>query len=371
MELSLKEFEDMNLYSNRSMERIISSIVNESSNAALVNMFEDSVILLDHENGTFYTADYNFNAEDLTLKLENFEEVFLSKEEDSFKGKVKNFFEDENSSVTELSEAYREDVIGQETFLNELINESLSVKDFDSIVNYQELAEANDDISIKNEDFFKAYTERLETHPLTEAKFFNFETPVVVSLMETETIKLINSSIVEKASALWKKKDFKEAFVEAATVFVEDVEEGKEKLQELFETFPQVFFLDVADRSALFGKMIIGSELRENLKDVQKGLGILFEDEDITTIRDHYLSEAEDEETPEEKDDEEKDDEPAAELTPEDIKKLVGELKKVSEKLEDEKLKEKMDEIISKFDGSMEEGTRPDLVKEAIYLLSI
>ena len=79
LEMSLKEFEDMNLYSNKSMERIISSIINETSNAALVNMFEDSVILLDHDNGTFYTADYKFEAETLTLKLENFEEIFLTK----------------------------------------------------------------------------------------------------------------------------------------------------------------------------------------------------------------------------------------------------------------------------------------------------
>ena len=68
-EMSLREFEDMNLYSNKSMERIISSIVNESSNAALVNMYEDSVILLDHEEGTFYTADYKFEPKTLTLVI--------------------------------------------------------------------------------------------------------------------------------------------------------------------------------------------------------------------------------------------------------------------------------------------------------------
>ncbi len=379
LEMTLKEFEDINLYSNKSMERIISSIINESSNAALVNMFEDSVILLDHENGSFYTADYTFEAETLTLKLENFEEINLSKEEDNFKNKVKNFFEDETVSVNELSEAYKEDVIGQESFLNELINEALSVKDFDSIVDYSQLSEANEDISIKNEDFFKEYVERLETHPLNEIKYINFESPVVVSLLESEKIKLINSTVVEKAAALWKNKKFKEAFVKASTTFVENVEEGKEELQTLFEEYPQIFFLDNADRNALFGKMIIGSDLRESLKDLQKGMNILFEDEDINSIRDTYLSEIEGDEeeeaseTPEEEEAEkkEKEEKPAKELTPEQIKKISEELKKVSEKIEDEKLKEKMDELIGKLDGSLEEGTRPDLIKEAIYLLSL
>ena len=375
LEMSLREFEDMNLYSNKSMEKIISSIVNESSNAALVNMYEDSVILLDHENGSFYTADYNFEPKTLTLVMENFEEIFLTKEEIGFKDSVKNFFEDENASVDELTESYKENVLEQETFINELISEALAVKNFEDIVDYSQLAEANDSVSIKNEDFFKAYQERLETHPLNEVKFFNFESKVVVSLLENEKVKLVNSTIVEKASDLWKRAEFKEGFIEASLLFIEDVEAGKEKFVALFEEYPQVFFLDGADRKAMFGKAIISnSDLRESLKDLSKGMEILFEDEDIEAIRSNYLLEAEgeEEETPAEEPAEgEKDEEPAEELTPEQIKKISGELKKLAEKMEDEKLKEKLDGIIAKLDGSMEEGTRPELIKDAVYLLSI
>ena len=382
LEMSLREFEDMNLYSNKSMERIISSIINETSNAALVNMFEDSVILLDHDNGTFYTSDYQFDPKTLTLTLENFEEVILNKEEDEFKDSVKNFFEDEDASVEDLTESYKEKVIEQEAFINELINESLSVKNFEDIIDYKELAEANDNVSIKNEDFFKAYAERLETNPLTEVKYINFEDKVVVSLLESEPVKLVNSSIVEKAAMLWKRSEFKNSFVEAASVFVEDVEEGKDLFLSLFEEYPQVFFLDKADRKAMFGKAIISNtDLRESLQELLKGMDILFEDEDIDNLREAYLAEVEEEgspeeeakETPEEEaaEKEEEEKEPAKELTPEEIKKISGELKKVAEKVEDEKLKEKLDDLIGKLDGSMEEGTRPDLVKEAIYLLSI
>ena len=133
-----------------------------------------------------------------------------------------------------------------------------------------------------------------------------------------------------------------------------------------------------ADRNALFGKAIItDAELRESLKDLSKGLNVLFEDEEIVTVRDAYLAEMEDEEEAAggEEDAEGKEDgadeEPAKELDPAEIKKISGELKKVAEKVEDEKLKEKLDGIIGKLDGSIEEGTRPELVKEAIYLLSI
>lgn len=378
LEMSLREFEDMNLYSNKSMEKIISSIVNESSNAALVNMFDDSLVLLDHDNGTFYTSDYSFDPKTLTLVLENFEEVLLTKEESSFKDSVKNFFEDENASVDELSESYKEDVLGQEAFINELINEALAIKNFEDMVDYSELAEANDNLSIKNEDFFKAYSERLETHPVNEVKFINFEDKVVVSLLESEKIKLINSTIAEKANDLWKNVEFKEGFVEAALLFIEDVEVGKEKFVALFEEYPQVFFLDGADRKAMFGKAIISeATLRESLKDLSKGFEILFEDEDIATVRETYLSEAEGdteeeaEETPEEEDKEKEEDEEAKELTPEQIESISGELKKLAEKLEDEKLKEKLDKLIAKLDGSVDEGTRPDLIKDAVYLLSI
>lgn len=381
LEMSLREFEDMNLYSNKSMEKIVSSIINESSNAALVNMFEDSVVLLDHDSGTFYTSDYQFDPKTLTLTLENFEEIFLTKEEDNFKSTVKNFFEDEDASIDELTESYKENVIEQEAFINELINETLSVKNFEDTIDYSVLAEANTG-ELKNQEFFKSYVERLETHPLSEVKYINFSDKVVVSLLESENVKLINSSVIDKASTLWKRTEFKDAFVAAATIFVEDVEEGKEKFVDLFEEYPQVFFLDKADRKAMFGKAIISStELRENLQDLLKGIDILFEDEDIEELKESYLSEMEGEEgspeeekkeTPEEEAAEkEEEEEPAKELAPEDIKKISGGLKKVAEKVEDEKLKEKLDELIAKLDGSMEEGTRPELIKEAIYLLNI
>lgn len=370
LNITIKEFEELNLFSNRNIEKVISSVVNESSNAALVSIFEDSVVLLDHDNGQFYMADYSFDSKDLVVTLENFNPIELEKEENDFKGTASAFFESEDFDVESLTEAYKESVIGQEKFVNDVISEALSTKDFDGIIDYKELAEANEDSDLKNEPFFKAYQERLNTNPLTESKYFNWEDKVIVSLVETEQSSLINSSAADKANDLWKISSFKIAFNEAAVVCLEDVEAGKEKLVALLEEYPQVLLLDKADRKVMFGKSIIANkDLRESMKDLQDGLAIMFEDEDITNLRLDYIAESDDsEETDEET---ETDDKPAKELTSDQIKSIGSELKKVAEKVEDEDLKEKLDKIISKLDESINEGTRPDLIKEAVQLLSL
>lgn len=377
LQMTIREFEEVNLFSNKNIERMASTIVNESSNAVLVSMFEDNVILLDHEKGQFYMAEYTFDNKKATFVFENFQPIDLEKENDTFTESVSNFFDDEDASITSLTESYKKSVMGQDQVIREIINEAIATKDFDEVIDYSEVADLNEDVSIKDKPYFKKYAERLITHPINEARYFNWESPVVVSLMETEKKKLINSTVVEKAAELWKRESFKKMFTEAAETFIEDVEEGKEMFIELFEEFPQLFFLDSADRKTLFGKSIISSSvLREELNDLQKGLEILFEDEEISEMRDEYLSEADDDEEEEtddedeDEEDEEEDEEPE-ELTPEQISEIVNELKKLAEKIEDEKLKEKMDDIIAKLDTSVEEGTRPALVKDAIYLLSI
>lgn len=377
LQMTIKEFEELNLFSNRNVEKVAASVINESSNAALVSMFEDSVILLDHEEGQFYAADYKFDGKKLQLTLENFQPIELEKEDLDFKGTVANFFESDDSSIGELAASYRESVLEQERFVNDLVSEALSTKDFENILNYKELAEANREVSIADKEFFKKYVNRLETHPLTEAKFFNWKDKVVVSLVETEKVNLINSSAAEKATNLWKREKFKQLFGEAVKTFVEDVEEGEEKIAQLFEEYPTIFVLDDAERNTLFGKAIIANpELREHLNDLKKGLELVLEDEEMVSMKESYLSEMEDEEVEEteeegDEDDEEDEDEPAAELDAEELESIADELKKVAEKLEDEKLKEKLDGIIEKLSGSIEEGTRPALVKEAISLLTL
>ena len=73
--MNVKEFEDLVLHSNKNIEKIATAVVNESSNAAFVAMYDDSVVLLDHVNGIFYSADYIFEDDNLSIKFSTFEEI--------------------------------------------------------------------------------------------------------------------------------------------------------------------------------------------------------------------------------------------------------------------------------------------------------
>ena len=380
MEWTLREFENLNLYSNDSLQKIITSVVNSSSNAVLVNMFEDSLILLDHDEGQFYVADYNFDAKSLRLKIENFEPVELKQETDNFKEKVMDFFEDEDASVTELAENYKEEVIGQERYISNLINEAMGTKDFSDVIDWKKVKDAidQDDVEeLRKNKFFESYEKRLETHPLTEVKLFDWENPINVSLVDTEPKKLVNKTAVEKANDLWKKAEFKEAFKESASVLLEDVEEGAEKFKALLEDYPQVFYLDSADRKTLFGKTILSLEdVKDEMSILIKGLDLLFEKFDLAEMRDEYLAEADDndeeyeDDGKEDKEKEDKEDE-APEGGSGDYKKMAKMLKQVAKDTEDEKAKEKLEKVIAYFDKMMEEGTRPDVVKEAVSILTL
>jgi hypothetical protein len=392
MEFKLKDFESINLFSNKNLEKVMASVVNKSSNAVLVNMFEDSVILLDHTTGEFYAADYEFDQKNLTIKLDNFEPIELIKEEDDFRDKLVEFFdEDEEISTYELTDVYRDEVLGQERFIDELIHDSMMTKDFANLTDWSKIKEVKEDVEVEDEKFFKLYQKRLETHPLMEVKLFDWENPVFVSLTETENKKLVNNTAIERANELWKKPEFKEAFYDAASIFIEDVEEGTEALKEVFGTYPQIFYLSNADRKALLGKTIIANnQLKEDMDLLLKGIGILFEKFDLSEMRKEYLEEnyyaEEDEEEMEEPPEEEKGEvpekekkekkpkeekEPAPELSVAELDKLCNEIKKLADKVEDESVKGKLNSIADKLCAGKEEGTRPDVVKEAVSILSL
>jgi len=368
--LTVNQFEDLNLFSNKNMEKVVGSIINKSSNGVLVNMGEDSVIILDHTEGQFYIADYKFDREKLSLTLENFDPIELVREEDQFEDKVYEYFEDEEADVTPLIESYKSDVLGQDKYITELINDAMSRKSFEDYVDYNTIKEAVKETELESASrpFFEEYVNRLETHPLTEVKMFDWVSPVTVSLVETENVRLVNSGTVARANELWKEKEFKAPFLEASKVFVEDVEEGVDKYTEVFESFPSVFFLDAADRRAMFGKALLAdAELRENMDDLLKGLDLVFEKFDLKDMAEKYLSEAEEDMGTEEAPPEDA----PAEVGDEDKGALLADLKKVAEKIEDEDAKKKLDALIEKYEKSMSEGTRADLVKEAVSLLSL
>lgn len=377
-ELTLEQFENLNLFSNRNMEKVLTGVVNSSSNAALVNMGEDSVILLDHKEGNFYIADYEFDREKLTVEFFNYERIDLIDDSTDFENEVSKVFESDDFDISQLSESYKRSVVEKDNFINSLVSFTMSRKSFEESVDYDEVSEALSEVSLvsKNKEFFREYSERLNDYPLTEVKRFDWVNPAKVSLVETEKEKIVNKSAIAKAHDLWKRESFKSAFEEAAEVFIEDVESGTEKFKELTEEYPQIFFLDGADRRALFGKTILGVDsLRESMDDLLEGIDLLFEKYELSDLKEEYFSEMEDDLDLDDEDDMEDDMsgeyEPASEVESDDIEGLIADLRQVMDSTTDQKTVGKLEFLITKLEKGREEGTRPDVVKEAVSILTL
>lgn len=390
MRLSTEQFERLNVYSNKEMEKLLESIVNESANAALVNVFEDSVILLDHENGDFYTADYEFDADNLTVEFKNFDKVELFSEDTNLEEKIEKFLDEDEMDVNDLFEAYKNEVLKKDASLKELVDYSVSRKSFNNPVDFNEIKEAvekvKDEFQSPLTESYEFYKERLSTHPLTKINYFNFNEDIKVSLVETEPKRVITTSLREKAKDLYKNEEFKDRFVEMAKTFVEDVEEGTEALKALMEDYPCVFTLDEAERAEMFGKIYIrDKELRESISDLNEGFNLVFESMDLAELRNEYMFEEGEETAPEtepnpsEDGDSEDDDkiapqpkqEPAKEVPKSDADKIADDLEKAVKGITDEKTREYVDGVIKNLRKMGDEGTKPEIVKEAIEILSL
>ena len=84
---------------NTNIESMIRGFINESANASVVAVYDDSLVLLDTINEEFYSCNYHYNPDTLSVILEGFDKIEL--EEDSsvdFKIAVKDYLisEDED-----------------------------------------------------------------------------------------------------------------------------------------------------------------------------------------------------------------------------------------------------------------------------------
>ena len=408
--ITFKNFENMNSFSNENIEMMLRAYINESSNAALVSTYDDSVILYDTKKDKFYSSNYYIDKENLNVVFENFDEFNLVDEEAiDFKLKAKEYFMSEGVEPSSLIESYAEFVDKPKSRIKNLIAESVADKTFDNSFDCEELSSLTETLKdLKEEEFFKSYQKRLITNPLSNVLAFNWIDPVAFSLYEsTEPEKYINSKGKEKAKKLSKNKNFKKKVAKACSVFKEDVERGGELIFKLFEEYPSLFFLNERELKESVARSIIAEpDLQEKYKKISEGFvsfvnttpdfselkytilgeaidigtGAIEKDETITTDNNAPEMKPSEDKKPEDK---EGDDEKAKELTDEDKSKLVSALKKVVEKAEDEKIKEMAQELLDKFEKKPEEkdekdekaemqddGTKPDEVKEAVRFLS-
>ncbi len=384
---------------NTNIESMIRGFINESANASVVAVYDDSLVLLDTVNEEFYTCNYHYNPDTLSVILEGFDKIEL--EEDSsvdFKIAVKDYLISENDDSRELLNSYMKTLNKAKSAIETIVAESISDKDYSRAADYEELSFINEEFEeLRESDFFKAYQDRLITHPLNDVLILDWANPVAFTLLSTTEPKAyINSKSKEKAKKCCASKKFKKQMCAACKEFVEDVEEGGDVLVEMFSENPSLFSLNQTElKEAIARAIMLDPKLNGEYKKIteavvhyinnDEGFQYLREAIDIDDDSDNETksSEAkaaegeapaeaagEEKEGDEKKDEEKKDEDKAVELTAEDKEKLLSALKTVVEKVTDEKIKEMAENLIKKFDND-DEGTRPDDIKECVRFLSI
>ena len=377
---------------NTNIESMIRGFINESANASVVAVYDDSLVLLDTLKEEFYTCNYHYNPDTLSVVLEGFEPIEL--EEDNsidFKLAVKDYLISESDDSRDLLNSYMKTLNKSKSAIESLVAESIADKDYSNVADFEELSFINEEFEdLRESEFFQAYQERLLTHPLNNVLVLDWESPVAFTLLETtEPKSYINSKSKEKAKKLCASKKFKKQVCNACAQFVEDVEEGGDMLVEMFSENPSLFSLNSTElKEAVAKSIMLDPALNEDYKKISEAVvhyvnndesfQYLREAIDIDDEGDDKEEKAAEAEKPaedageEKKDDEEekKDDDKAVELTAEDKEKLISALKTVSEKVTDEKIKKMVDDLLDELDTE-DDGTKVESVKEAVRLLSL
>jgi len=355
--MDIKELNNTILLSNKNVEKLAKKLINESSNAVLMEMFEDKCILADHSTGQIFEADYSFDGN--TFVFENFDEITVEKKDNSLREAISDYFDDKNISLTEAYESCSR--VNSEAFENSLL-EALSSKNSEKIIDYTSLEGINEELEdLKKNTVFEAYKERLNTNPTTSIKYFNWKQPVKVSLIDEDTDVILNKSIFNKARKLKSDIDFKKQLAEAAE---NSINGDNSLLEELIYDNDSLIALSEAELRELVGISVIGNkQIMDQRKIIVETIENIIS-EDLTLSQRRAIVEAEKTEEPEDK----KNDLPEA--SEQDVEAIKKALEKAKEKATDDKLITKIDELISSLDESIEDGsTNVGVIKQSVELL--
>jgi hypothetical protein len=374
----LSDFQNMLMFDNKNIERIVKDVVNESSNAAVISIFEDAVILLDHKTGNFYKSNYTLDTENSTMVFENFDQIELEKDDSFLKESVENFFEndDDYAYIEKMKEAVTSSMYDTEGFLGQIIGEAISSKSFDDIIDYSQLKEVNLEESeeLKNKTFFKKIQKRIDEKPMSSIKYFDWNHDVKISLVESETGKRNVKNAKEKAMALSKDANFKELAIGALT----SLKEGDETdFILLVESYPCIMALSPVERKEMFGKAILVSKLMESRSSVlKKAERVINESEELEELKpedDEESDEGDDKKKKEKSSKETKasDETDGIDLTDEEIDELLKALEKAGNKVEDAKLLKKIEGLADDLEDAKESGIDAKEIKECVELIQM
>lgn len=366
IEISVKDFCEINLYNHKNIEKVMSSVVNESANGVLVSLFEDKAVLFDNIKKKFYYADYVFNKTGFVF--ENFNEIILKKNEKEFSRIVENYF-DEKVDTVDIQEAYENIYSEAYGILLEDINTKLSSKKdkYNFLVSILEAKKTIDLKKLTNTNFFKFYSKLNEKSPNSDILYFDWKNPTRVSLIESELEDMIFiEGNKEKALNMWSDSDFRKQLKESVKTLQSDVYNGQLKLIKIIESNNCLSLLDEIEFKTVISKALL-MEDSDTTKSV-KGIMKLYENFELGRTIKLLKEEGElPSQTAESPASEEKPIKP----TSSELTILISKLKELNSIVKDEKANSFLDNLIKKIED-MKETNKYDanLLKEIVTLLT-
>ena len=352
--MKIDKFNNALLYSNKNLEKIARKLINESSNAVLMEMFDDKCVLADHTTGQIFEANYSFDGNKFVF--ENFKEVELEQSDEHLREAIGDYFDDANVNLAEAYETISEN---NSDIFEQSLTEALAGKNMSNVLNYMELAGIHEEVaSFRKTDLFKVFSERIEKKPLNNIKMFNWSDPVAVSILDEDNEKILSKSMKNKAKKLRTNPEFKKELQEAA---IEALDGDMSLLENIVNENISLVSLDSSELKETIGLSVVGNKtLMENRNGIVSMIEkIIEENEDLTNKKEAAANEST-----------ENDDEPEA--SEEDTEALKKALETAKLKTSDEKIINKIDDIIDSLNESMEAGeTNVGAIKEAISLLML
>lgn len=357
--MDIKDFNNTLLYSNKNIEKTMRGLINESTNAVLLETYDEKCLLADHTTGQIFEAKYSFDGNVFTFS--DFKEISLEKNNDSLREAIGDYFDDANIN---LAEAYEKATASDTDCLEASLTEALASKNISKTIDYSQIANLDDE-SIKEAretEAFKAYTERLNEEPSDSVKLFNWKDAVKVAIIDEDKKKLISRSSKVKADKLRKTVDFKKKVLDASKKFVEESGDMS-GFEDLISENNCILALDSSELKEAIGLSIVGDRnLMSKRNEISKAVeNLISEDEEFSAKKEQMASEKKD-----------GDDSDAPEASEQDTKAIVKALETAKSKATDEKLIDKIEKIISSLEDTSSEGeTDVAAVKEAVELLSL
>lgn len=352
------------LYSHNNVDKLLSTVINESCNAVMLEAFDDKLLLADTDTGSLYLSDYKFDGK--RIQLENFEPVDIVEDDNNLRESVSNYFDADGYDTSSIVEAYEENSENQTTELSESITNAISKKNYD-VADYTQLVGINEELGdFKDSRLFKAYSERLKESPVDSIKIITWDKPITVSLINEDETNSIFTGSKDKAKKLIKNAEFKALFLEA----IDALDEDPTIMEDLISDNRDFLALNESEVKEFVGIAVVGNKDLMNARKeiVSKINNIVEESVELSEVK-NLIAESEKDS---EEDSEEEGDSKKLAVSEKEVEELQDALDKALEKIADEKLVAKINDLKDALDASKDTDTTDvATVKECIEILSL